>query len=990
MRNLGSCEGKIGWILFIQISLATLSFIGVAKAQIPNGTLFGRVSRVSNFEFSVYNSGMIWGDYFWPAGGSNFAPPIAYWPRGTFHLYPDPPGNGIVFLAQKGGRLLASDAGFIKPINMAHGPFNQTVPGWIGDPRSGYDSLFNGVGWRYVDDRDYIVYSSLDYDEKGVDVSGSNFNDWPIRLVNGAESFVRNPMERSLYSPVYRSDEDMFCVFKDTDTRADQLFMGAEGPSIPIGLEFHCYIYSWGSGPAKDIVLFQYDVTNKSGEPLDSCYVIFGSDLDLSGPNFQRMNRTIQVYSEEPWRNMTYVRPTNSSEWQANWAATAVPPTMGFPLVETPLGYDGNHVGLKSGVCTVELVFYEESPGGSVSWVGNTGNDSIYYRIMSSPRVFDSEDLRGYCDSLSGAVAVSGPFPMSIDQTARYAIACIFSDSLEHLLLLDDFITRVYNNNFQRPSPPPTPKLTATGLNRSIKLSWDASAETAADIIIPDSLGRAFVGYSLQRAENQEGPYTEIGRWHTDTLLVHEYLDKGDSSSAGLKNNVTYFYRLLSFDEGAVRLKLDPMDSPAIDGVNQIAVIPTTEPANATSEESMGALQAGILGDVTVPTLIPTNTTNFNRLLSGRTISVKLDAVSNGVGYTIPVTITDSVAGREHNAIIDPDLLIHGNTDIAGPRTSEAMITDVFAIGAANITLSYSFEQLAEPFHIEPTIVGGADVPIILSDSLSITGLQLSDPYKSANINLILAFSPGGIDTGSTIFQRFFPYLKVRLINAATNTDYTGEWTLSARGVRRTGGASITWSKTDRYYLSGMISNGEEWDQGHVLTVYNWAIAFDFADHGIGSGKPSPTFIWASPHVSGTIDFQAGDSVKLSWEGGVRAVFPQGAVISLTGAPAGRTAVTQEMMEGIRIVPNPYFIRHEAQRGDPRIYFNYLPEECTIRIYTVALDLVKTITHTDGSREEWDLTTEGGQLVASQLLIAHIEATNGAKTVKKFAVVVGR
>jgi hypothetical protein len=49
-----------------------------------------------------------------------------------------------------------------------------------------------------------------------------------------------------------------------------------------------------------------------------------------------------------------------------------------------------------------------------------------------------------------------------------------------------------------------------------------------------------------------------------------------------------------------------------------------------------------------------------------------------------------------------------------------------------------------------------------------------------------------------------------------------------------------------------------------------------------------------------------------------------------------------------------------------------------------------TIQHTEGSRENWDLTTEGNQLVASQMLLAHIEAANGAKTVKKFAVVVGR
>jgi hypothetical protein len=31
------------------------------------------------------------------------------------------------------------------------------------------------------------------------------------------------------------------------------------------------------------------------------------------------------------------------------------------------------------------------------------------------------------------------------------------------------------------------------------------------------------------------------------------------------------------------------------------------------------------------------------------------------------------------------------------------------------------------------------------------------------------------------------------------------------------------------------------------------------------------------------------------------------------------------MMEGIRIVPNPYMIRHETQRGAAVLYFNCLP-----------------------------------------------------------------
>jgi hypothetical protein len=130
--------------------------------------------------------------------------------------------------------------------------------------------------------------------------------------------------------------------------------------------------------------------------------------------------------------------------------------------------------------------------------------------------------------------------------------------------------------------------------------------------------------------------------------------------------------------------------------------------------------------------------------------------------------------------------------------------------------------------------------------------------------------------------------------------------------------------------------------------------------------------------------------VHIRWSGGVKANFPNLAELSVTGSPVSYTAVTDAIMDQIKIVPNPYLARHEAERGERQIYFNYLPDECTIRIYTVALDLVKTIHHQGGSREVWNLQTEGGQIVASQMLYAYIETTNGAKTIKKFSVIVGK
>ena len=972
-------------LLYLLVFL--VSGYDVSYSQL-SGTLFRRVSRVSNFEFAVYNNGMVWGFNTWESTGWPFgAEPLAYWPRGTFHMYFDLP-KGFLFLATKSGLLAASEAAIWRLGRTSHGPFDQMVPGRIGDPRAGYDSVFNGAGWLYVDDPDYIVYSSLDYDSTGVDVTGNNFNDWPIRLVNGETKYVADPLERSFYPPVYVSDEDMFCIFKDTDTRADDRYSGPGGGSVPIGIEVHNYVYTWADGPAKDIVLFRYDVVSKSQVALDSCYVVFSSGLHFSAAVPSHIPHLIKTYEQELWRNLTYVQPVNPVEWSV-WTATAVPPTIGFPAIEVPQGYSG--AAEVRGMPSDTICYFLDSSG-TVQPLFLTGTDSVEYRTFASPPPWL---LRQPPDPLRRGlpVLVTGPFPMSPNDTAHFTVAYIFSDSLPHLLLMDDFIRRVYNSNFQRPSPPPAPTLTATGLNRAVNLSWDNSAELATDIIIPDTLGKPFRGYRLLRAQSKDGPYVQLGRWVADSGLVHEYLDRGEDLIGGLKNNVRYYYRLLSFDEGAPRLKLDPMESPPADGLNSVSVVPATEPSNATSSSSDATLLAGTLGDVAIPRLVPINVTNFNNLVSGRTLTLSINATTNGITYTLPVTIADTISGRVHNAIVDPGLFVHGSPQTAGIKQATARITNVFGIGATDVELSYRFEQLGQPYTLSGLIEStpGADVPVIINDSLGVTGILTYSPYTSAARELLLQFTPGGLDTVNRLFNRIVPYLGVQLRDVPTglllraDTDYT----FSGQGIRTTGGTSFT-TRRNRYYLSGTLSNGEQWDFGHTLSMYNSAIGFDYPDHGVGSGKPPPYFRWASPGRAGTRDFQSADRVRIGWQGGVRSVFPQNALLTLVGAPPARTDVTGEMMEKIRIVPNPYMVRHEAQRGEPRLYFNYLPEECTIRIYTVALDLVKTIPHSGGSREEWDLTTEGGQLVASQMFVAHIEAPNGKKTIKKFAVVVGK
>jgi len=82
-------------------------------------------------------------------------------------------------------------------------------------------------------------------------------------------------------------------------------------------------------------------------------------------------------------------------------------------------------------------------------------------------------------------------------------------------------------------------------------------------------------------------------------------------------------------------------------------------------------------------------------------------------------------------------------------------------------------------------------------------------------------------------------------------------------------------------------------------------------------------------------------------------------------------------LESVRVVPNPYRASEAwDQPGQSEVHFINLPARATIKIYTVAGDLVRTLHHNDTVRdfERWDLKSEPGKDVASGIYIYRIEA----------------
>jgi hypothetical protein len=77
-------------------------------------------------------------------------------------------------------------------------------------------------------------------------------------------------------------------------------------------------------------------------------------------------------------------------------------------------------------------------------------------------------------------------------------------------------------------------------------------------------------------------------------------------------------------------------------------------------------------------------------------------------------------------------------------------------------------------------------------------------------------------------------------------------------------------------------------------------------------------------------------------------------------------------------------LRREPLR---QIQFINLPPECTIYIFTVDADLIKTIYHSSANGTEvWDLRAEGGREIAAGVYI-YLVKTQDTEHLERFAVI---
>ncbi len=137
-------------------------------------------------------------------------------------------------------------------------------------------------------------------------------------------------------------------------------------------------------------------------------------------------------------------------------------------------------------------------------------------------------------------------------------------------------------------------------------------------------------------------------------------------------------------------------------------------------------------------------------------------------------------------------------------------------------------------------------------------------------------------------------------------------------------------------------------------------------------------------------EISAGDVFTVEM-GGVAAPQDGDELILKTIGESLETDNIKNDLEKIRVVPNPYFVTNKAvtSEGTDKVFFTHLPPRCTIRIYTLAGQLVQKIDHVSsdafnpderlaqgnkGGTAEYNLLNRYNQALASGVYIYHVEA----------------
>ena len=891
-----------------------------------------------------------------------------------------------------------------------------TVVTFFYNPNSGQSE---GVPAHIADPNDLYNYNAAlgdPYDR--VHIYGKTTEqgyEWPLKTQSGQDSVVSNM--------------DSYEAFMDIDSAYQ------ESGSKPLGLYVVEQTYQWAV-PGLDNILFNiYEIKNVSGDTLYNVYAGITYDDDIgneSGSNANDLVGFKRSYlfpgdSEPTLLNLAYQYQTDPEQGWIGVDGNGLPGVIGSVFLESPLATDTvviwDTIGTEVGPDTV----LPGEPLGMTAFKIFTlqidpKTDPERYTIMSG---YDPQSAGGkynpYMDDVYGPgdkrfIQVSGPFKMAPGKTVRLVAAALVAKDTTNILYAAKKAVEIYKNGFLAPKSPDKPHLYVWPKDRKVYLYWDNAAELSRDAFYDATHGANpayreydFEGYMLLRSIDKEN-WDTLGIWdkkdgitivytdslydpeisqyvYTDSLvlgsdagLAHAYVDEDTI----LKDGVEYYYQLVAYDFNYGDYMVVGGDTVGINAFSlptktSVSVTPHAERADFVAPEidlNNYMLSSGFKYNGIMVTTKDTSAFKAGTYTLHFTYQSGKDSSDNPTTPNYP-NISIYVQNAQGDTVFTPTAFdfTQPSKDLwVGTLPTDLIFNGVLIQNA----------QLALTVNLDSTYY---DIPTELYDKtttdstewritkLSTNWVPDSDTTMwSALIKDRSAFFPTAYEI-TWIYQgdsvTLQVYDTVRKINVPYNPNISKE--NSAYGWAFIQGVTGTPRFGATEWIPKTASAG-------ITGIYGLKLpgskVFEFTDFGGGASLPQNGTVWhVSTHsaVSYTMFPTEQDSIVLN---------------------VSDIKTTKDYtLDSVTVFPNPYYVLTPRDLSKQfrigGIHFMGLPSRCTIRIYTLSGDLVKTINVTpeDDGQVSWELLSDYGTRPASGMYIYHIETPDGKEKTGKIALI---
>jgi len=590
--------------------------------------------------------------------------------------------------------------------------------------------------------------------------------------------------------------------------------------------------------------------------------------------------------------------------------------------------------------------------------------------------------------------------PQETGETERFSMGLIFGIDTDDLFRRKKTVQQIYNASYRFAQPPEKPIIKVIPGDRKVTLYWDNRSELTFDAfyqkynfegykiyrsteytflenkIITDAYGKSTFRKPIVQFDLEDGvkglhPIDVNGALYNlgdDTGLKHSFVD------TTVQNGQTYYYAVVAYDQGFTTTTIEgnlegisPAENTSIikigiDGtittdINTAVVTPRAPAAGFISPGINNFFGSGPgTGKVSVTILDPDSVRNFHTYRLEFEDSTKYHNNSHPYYSLIDYTEGDTlislkqIQGADDQTVITDgfsmDILSDLNTGIDGDNSE-------WKEGNSNFVIQLGFDSRFKAAYNGLRVDYPADFEILFTapgeGDISFPASGFSNPIQS---NIMIKNVTENIDHFQFIF---------RDVNQNELFDVDPD---SAKG--------------DAIFIVFGDSAGkpaETWPPAGI----SWSMTL-VRDTTIADEEQLPPQQGDIYKIVTTKPFRTGEYFEF---------VTQGQDFDLSKA--------QSDIDKIAVVPNPYTgaaswepLSNTVGRGERRIYFIHLPNECTIRIYSLSGKLVQTIEHnstiSDG-QESWNLVSKDGMDIAYGIYVYHVDAPGIGEKIGRFAII---